>query len=333
MEWVETTGRTVDEAKKFALEQLGVAESEAEFEIISEPKIGLFGRLKEEARVRARIQPRYPRPKGDRRDRKRNRPHTAHEPAPRAAEGEPDDNPTEVDDHSATPVVRSSGEPRDGAPERADRGGQAARRRRPRSAKAAGDSTPPESTSFDQVTTASIEEQVRLAKDFLTGLLSELGAQATISSSEVSEDVVEVRIEGDGLGTLIGPKGATLLALQELTRTVLQRQASPSDCRLVVDVNGYRRRRQEALARFAQQVAAEVKASNVKRALEPMPPSDRKVVHDAVNTVEGVGTISEGEEPYRRVVLVPVGSEEPPAEQVTSASVDAAMAGEESPVS
>ena len=82
MEWVETTGRTVEEAKKSALDQLGVAESEAEFEIISEPKIGLFGRLKEEARVRARIQPRYPRPKGDRRDRKRNRSHAAHEAPP-----------------------------------------------------------------------------------------------------------------------------------------------------------------------------------------------------------------------------------------------------------
>ena len=123
------------------------------------------------------------------------------------------------------------------------------------------------------MTTASIEEQVRLAEDFLQGLLSELGAQATITSSELTNELVELRIEGGGLGTLIGPKGTTLLALQELTRTVLQRQASPSDCRLVIDVNGYRRRRQEALARFAQNVAAEVKTSNVKRALEPMPPS------------------------------------------------------------
>ena len=73
MEWVETTGRTVAEAKKSALEQLGVAESDAEFQVVSEPKIGLFGRLKEEARVRARVQPRYPRSKGERRDRRRNR--------------------------------------------------------------------------------------------------------------------------------------------------------------------------------------------------------------------------------------------------------------------
>jgi spoIIIJ-associated protein len=330
MEWVETTGRTVDEAKKFALEQLGVAESEAEFEIISEPKIGLFGRLKEEARVRARIQPRYPRPKGDRRDRRRSRPHSAaHETAPRAAEA--GEGPSETERQSASPVVPPPAEPRDSGPVLADRTGQAARRRRPRASKAVGDGTGQGSTSFDQVTTASIEEQVRLAESFLQGLLSELGAHATITSNELSDEVVELRIEGEGLGTLIGPKGTTLLALQELTRTVLQRQASSADCRLVIDVNGYRRRRQEALARFAQQVAAEVKASNVKRALEPMPPSDRKVVHDAVNAIEGVATVSEGEEPNRRVVLVPVGAGAPPAEHATPAPVDAAVGGDERP--
>ncbi|MGD0045142.1 MAG: R3H domain-containing nucleic acid-binding protein, partial [Isosphaeraceae bacterium] len=172
-----------------------------------------------------------------------------------------------------------------------------------------------------------------LAEGFLQGLLSELGAHATITSNELSDEVVELRIEGEGLGTLIGPKGATLLALQELTRTVLQRQASPKDWRLVIDINGYRRRRQEALARFAQQVAAEVKATNVKRALEPMPPSDRKVVHDAVNAVQGVGTISEGEEPYRRVVLVPTSAETSSDALATPGPADAAMVGEETPSS
>ena len=123
MEWVETTGRTVEEAKKSALEQLGVAENEAEFEIISEPKIGLFGRLKEEARVRARIQPRYPRPKGDRRDRRRGRPHASHEAPPRAPGGETEDNSTDLDQQGAVPGTRATGEDREGAPGRADRGG------------------------------------------------------------------------------------------------------------------------------------------------------------------------------------------------------------------
>jgi spoIIIJ-associated protein len=330
MEWVETTGRTVEEAKKSALEQLGVAENEAEFEIISEPKIGLFGRLKEEARVRARIQPRYPRPKGDRRDRKRSRPHSAHEAAPRPAEAGATSLAGPEQDGPA-PVSRSAGDTSDSGLGRSDRGGQAARRRKPRASKAAGDTTPPESTSFDPVTTASTEEQVRLAEDFLKGLLSELGAQATITSSELSDELVELRIEGEGLGTLIGPKGATLLALQELTRTVLQRQTPPTDSRLIIDVNGYRRRRQEALARFAQNVAAEVRASNVKRALEPMPPSDRKVVHDAINAVEGVGTISEGEEPYRRVVVVPLNAETSTEGASSSGPAGSALAGEENP--
>jgi spoIIIJ-associated protein len=95
---------------------------------------------------------------------------------------------------------------------------------------------------------------------------------------------------------------------------VLQRQAPAYEKRVVVDINGYRKRRQDALARFAQQVAAEVLATNKKRALEPMPPADRKVVHDAVNNVAGVTTISEGEEPNRRVVLVPAAEAEQASE-------------------
>ena len=154
--------------------------------------------------------------------------------------------------------------------------------------------------------TASVEEQVALAEQFVRGLLAEMGAQATITSEELADGVVELLITGENLGTLIGPKGATLLALQDLTRTAMQRQVSSSECRVVLDVNGYRRRRQDALARFARQVALEVRASNTKRALEPMPPPDRKVVHDAVNDIPGVTTISEGEEPYRRVLVIPV---------------------------
>ena len=70
MEWVETTGKTVDDAKDLALDQLGVDEQDAEFEIVEEPRTGLFGRLRGEARVRARVRPTQPRPKLDRRDRK-----------------------------------------------------------------------------------------------------------------------------------------------------------------------------------------------------------------------------------------------------------------------
>ena len=74
MEWVETTGRSVDEAKDLALDQLGVDEQDAEFEVVEEPRTGLFGRTRGEARVRARVRPRTPRPKVERRERRGGRP-------------------------------------------------------------------------------------------------------------------------------------------------------------------------------------------------------------------------------------------------------------------
>ncbi|MFM9038107.1 MAG: Jag N-terminal domain-containing protein, partial [Actinomycetota bacterium] len=73
MEWVETTGKTIEEAKSIALDRLGVADEDAEFEVLDEPKPGLFGRVRGEARVRARVMPKSPRSKNDRRDRGRRR--------------------------------------------------------------------------------------------------------------------------------------------------------------------------------------------------------------------------------------------------------------------
>ena len=319
MEWVETTGRTVEEAKKAALEQLGVAEADADLQVVSEPKVGLFGRLKEEARVRARVQPRYPRSKGERRDRRRR------SVADSDHGTQPAGSARSSSGGTGGATVGSSGT--DAGP--ADSGGNnsqagaaatSGRRRRRPSTSAPGATPEREGANFSEVGTASIEEQVRLAEEFLRGLLDQLGSAASVSSHELTDGVVELVIDGDNLGTLIGPRGATLLALQELTRTVLQHRVGSSECRVVVDVNGYRKRRQDALARFAQQVAAEVRESNTRRALEPMPPADRKVVHDAVNEIPGVSTTSEGEEPYRRVVLIPEGTDNGDDHETSAAS-------------
>lgn len=303
MEWVETTGRTVDEAKKAALEQLGVDESDADVEVIAEPKIGLFNRLKEEARVRARISPRYPRSKGERRDRKRSRPGQDSKLAGGEGAGVKARQMADVAGATAAPARKpepvGDGAATGGAGRRRPHTNPATRRAVPGT-----ETSDDEGASFGEVTTVTSEEQAQLAEEFLRGLLKELGTTGTVTS-EQSEGTVDVSITGDDLGTLIGPKGTTLLALQELTRTVVQRQAVQGESRIVVDINGYRKKRHEALARFAKQVAAEVVASNNKRALEPMPSADRKVVHDAVTGIDGVTSTSEGEEPYRRVVLVP----------------------------
>jgi spoIIIJ-associated protein len=97
----------------------------------------------------------------------------------------------------------------------------------------------------------------------------------------------------------------TLQAIEDLVRTVVQRQTEGHGTRINVDVAGYRARRREALAEFARELAETVRESGLERALEPMSASDRKVVHDTIAELDGVGTESEGEDPRRRVVIRP----------------------------
>jgi spoIIIJ-associated protein len=260
VQWVEVTGRTVEEAKEAALDQLGVDEQDAEFEVLEEPKSGLFGRLRTEARVRARVVPTAPRPKVERRDRKRGQ------------------------------RERKGGEARPSAPRK-------------------GQTTVTTEEPDAQVEPPTLAQEAEEAQVFLRGVLDAFEMHGDLRSEELDEETVEVGVTGDDLGLLIGPKGQTLTALQELTRTVVQRRLGARSGRLLVDVADYRRTRRAALERFATDVAEKVKAAGVPTALEPMTPPDRKVVHDTVNAIDGVSTTSEGEEPHRRVVVTPAAPE------------------------
>ena len=153
----------------------------------------------------------------------------------------------------------------------------------------------------------SPEEVAEDATVFVVGLLDAFGLDGTVAASQPADGEIEIAVEGEGLGLLVGPKGQTLLAIQDLTRLVAQRHVGPGSPRLGVDVGGYRQRRVEALRRFSLQVAEQVVETGLPKSLEPMAAADRKVVHDALTDVVGVTTLSEGEEPYRRVVIVPEG--------------------------
>jgi spoIIIJ-associated protein len=150
----------------------------------------------------------------------------------------------------------------------------------------------------------TIEEQADAAEEFTRGLMDafDLGAQVRC---EIVDDGIVIEVTGENLGLLVGPKGATLGAIEELVRTVVQRQTDGHGVRINVDVAGYRAKRREALAQFTRGVADKVLETGRAQALEPMSAADRKVVHDTAAEIEGVGTESEGEEPRRRVVLVP----------------------------
>ncbi|MGI8808394.1 MAG: RNA-binding cell elongation regulator Jag/EloR [Acidimicrobiales bacterium] len=299
---MEVTAKTVEEAKEEALDELGVDESEAEFEVLEEPKAGLFGRLRSEARVRARVAPTSVRPKierGTRRRGRKDRPEEGSAPAPDSAvtAGAP---PAAASTDPGRPVRSGGGGGR--SSNGGGRSGPASPGRRPeRRPKPAADKG---EVMYDAQAPAGDAGEV--GEEFLTGLVSAFGVTGSVSRNLLDEgDTIELAVEGDDVGMLIGPRGQTLSAIQELTRTVAQRKVAEGQPRIVVDVAGYRKDRREALERFTRDVAAQVVASGVVRVLEPMPPADRKVVHDTVNSIEGVSTTSEGEEPRRRVVIQP----------------------------
>jgi spoIIIJ-associated protein len=154
----------------------------------------------------------------------------------------------------------------------------------------------------------SLAEQGTIAKEFLEGLLASMNIQAEITVKELDEETVELSVNANPpteLGVLVGPRGTTLQALQEVTRTVVQSKSPSRTDRILVDVAQYRERRVAALGRFAQQVATEVVETGEERALEPMSAADRKAVHDSLSENPNVVTRSEGDDPRRFVVVAP----------------------------
>jgi spoIIIJ-associated protein len=318
MEWVETTGKTVEEAKDAALDQLGVDETDAEFELLEEPRTGLFGRTRGEARVRARVRPVQPRPKVERRDRKgragsrgakQGGERRRERPADRPAAGDAAVPTEQAAPERAEPIEAAGpgGQP-EGAPGPSGQG-----RRRSRGGRGGGRSRGerrPDEFDDDQekieMSETELAAQGEVVRGFLLDLLDAFGLEGDVVATPAEEGAVELDVTGADLGLLIGPKGQTLQAVQELSRSILQRQLpGETHARIRIDVGGYRQRRREALERFVTQVAEDVKASGVQKALEPMSPPDRKVVHDTVNEIEGVRTLSEGEDSRRRVVILP----------------------------
>jgi spoIIIJ-associated protein len=333
VEWVVTSARTIEEATEMALDQLGVDEQDAEIEVVQDAQKGLFGRLRAEAQVRARVRPTAPRPKVDRRDRRGERrgrdgdrgrarkgggggrervaagvgtPDGGTSARPEAER--PGGGPATDDTSSDTAGQRRPGSGAGGA------GGNRRRRRNRPSPSAEGaavsDNTESSSESGASESAASemdLEAQRVAVETFLTDLLAAFGRpDATVTVAVGEDEALEASVEGSELGLLVGQKGVTLTAVQELVRSMVQRRfVGQLHARVRVDVAGYRARRKEALARFATTIAESVKESGVAKALDPMGSADRKVVHDTVNEIDGVVTVSEGEDAARRVVIRP----------------------------
>ncbi len=149
-----------------------------------------------------------------------------------------------------------------------------------------------------------LEEQADAAADFLEELLARMGIDAIAEPGEHSGHMYVDIVDGpdDDMALLIGRHGQTLDAIQELTRMVVSRRLD-TRVRVIVDVQDYRKRREERLVENAVQQAERVLESGREAELDPMNPFERKLVHDALADLAGVETSSRGEEPNRFVVI------------------------------
>ncbi|MDF2501589.1 MAG: single-stranded nucleic acid binding protein [Anaerosporomusa subterranea] len=140
-----------------------------------------------------------------------------------------------------------------------------------------------------------------LARDFLDKVIKAMGIDVTIEMSKRDEGVF-FSLRGENLGMLIGKHGQTLDALQYLTNLAAHRDADDK-ARVIIDVEDYRKRRAEALTSLAQRIASQVKRRGERVVLEPMTPNERKVIHMALQDDPRISTYSDGEEPYRKVII------------------------------
>jgi spoIIIJ-associated protein len=309
MEWVETTAKTVEQAQDAALDRLGVAADEAEFEVLEEPRPGLFGRTRGEARVRARVKPAQVRPKQERRRRGAKDAKNGGSESKKDAETL-DTVPESASDESSSTSNGSADSDRSSTDSPTDEDSPAAPGGNGRNSKSRSDRSnnkkQENQMSNDERDPSPVtpQEVGDAAVAFMDGLAEAFGATAS-SELHIDGTELDVHVNGEGLGLLVGPGGRTLNAIQDLARVSAQRRLGDHDTRLRIDVAGYRARRNEALARFAADVAASVRDSGSARALEPMTSADRKVIHDALNGEEGVSSRSEGDDPNRRIVVIP----------------------------
>lgn len=149
------------------------------------------------------------------------------------------------------------------------------------------------------------EETKKICEAFLVDVLKAMGMEEVEIDSKVDEDgALSIEMKGANMGILIGKRGQTLDSLQYLTNRVANK-SQEGYVRVKLDTEDYRKRRKETLENLASRIAYKVKRTRRPVSLEPMNPYERRIIHSALQSDDRVSTHSEGEEPYRRVVVTP----------------------------
>lgn len=147
-----------------------------------------------------------------------------------------------------------------------------------------------------------VERVMKNAKDFLDKLLKHMDVECTIKSEVVHGNRISISLEGKNMGIIIGKRGETLDAIQYLVNIVANKERKEY-IKIMLDTENYRARREETLKNLAKNIAYKVKRSRRAVSLEPMNPYERRIIHAALQSDPYVTTHSEGDEPYRKVVV------------------------------
>jgi len=265
-EFIEVTGKNEDEAISKALAQLGLDRDDVSVEILERAKSGFLGIGSSPARVRVSY--------GEEEE------VVIETPAPKA---EPKKEKPKAE---KKPEKKADKKPAEKKEKKAE----------PKAEKAAPAPAAPQDLG-EEVD----DEKAQAIRKFLTGLLEQMDASATMKVYQPEKGRYKVFLEGDKMGALIGRRGETLDAIQQLTSYSVNRTGGR--VRIQLDAEGYREKREQSLQHLAQKVAAKVVKYRRSVTLEPMNAYERHVIHAALQDVAGVTTYSTGTDPNRRVIV------------------------------
>ena len=289
MSYIDVTGKTEDEALRKGLEQLGMDRDDVSVSILERAKTGFLGIGATPARIRM--------PNGPEAADVARPAHVINIPAPPAPPHEVANPPlpkaepkTAVPAKPAAPKADKPCQDRQSRPDRSDR---------PRPEKK--ERPAPVAPAIDLP--ECDDDNAKRIIAFVSGLLQHMDSAAEVKVYEVEKGRYKVILVGERLGQLIGHRGETLDAIQQLTNYAINTGSDSKRVRVQMDAENYRARREQSLESLARKVATKVQKYRRSVTLEPMNAYERHVIHAALQDVPGVTTYSVGTEPNRRVVV------------------------------
>ncbi len=277
--YVDVTGKNEDEAISKALSQLGMERDDVSVEVLERAKSGFLGIGSCPAKVRVYYgEEEEPQPK----------PEPVQKPEPKPVQ-RPEPKPVQRPEEKTEKPIESERRPEKKQPRREPQ---------PKPEEEVQKEPPaPEQALGDEVD----DEKAQAIKKFLSGLLEQMDSVAEVKVYLPEKGRYKVILEGQGLGALIGRRGETLDAIQQLTSYAVNRTGVR--VRVQLDAENYRAKREQSLYHLAHKVAAKVVRYRRSFTLEPMNAYERHVIHTALQDFEGVVTHSTGVDPNRRVVV------------------------------